>query len=172
MIEPDHGVVLDPACGSGGMFVQSSHFIEDEGEDTMKRVTFYGHEKNETTAKIAQINLAVHGLEGSILAGNEAITYYKDPHELAGRCDFVMANPPFNVDEVDAEKVKGDKRLPFGLPGVNKEKKVSNANYLWLSYSYSYLNEKGRAGVVMSSQALGGMRPKSARSWLRPAPSR
>lgn len=153
VIEPDHGVVLDPACGSGGMFVQSSHFIEREGEDTMSRVTFYGHEKNETTAKLAQVNLAVHGLQGTIRAGNEAITYYKDPHELAGKCDFLMANPPFNVDEVDAEKVKGDPRLPFGLPGVNKEKKVSNANYLWLSYFYSYLNENGRAGVVMSSQA-------------------
>ena len=153
VIEPDHGVILDPACGSGGMFVQSSHFIEDAGEDAMERVTFYGHEKNETTAKLAQVNLAVHGLEGRIRAGNEAITYYKDPHELAGRCDFVMANPPFNVDEVDAEKVRGDKRLPFGLPGVNKAKKVSNANYLWLSYFYGYLNENGRAGVVMSSQA-------------------
>ena len=153
VIEPDHGIVFDPACGSGGMFVQSSHFIEREGEDTMARVTFYGHEKNETTAKLAQINLAVHGLEGAIRAGNEAITYYKDPHELTGQCDFVMTNPPFNVDEVDAEKVRGDPRLPFGLPGVNKEKKVSNANYLWLSYFYSYLNENGRAGVVMSSQA-------------------
>lgn len=153
VIEPNHGVVLDPACGSGGMFVQSSHFIERAGQDTMKRVTFYGHEKNETTAKIAQINLAVNGLQGSIRAGNEAITYYKDPHELVGKCDFVMANPPFNVDEVDAEKVKDDKRLPFGLPGVNKAKKVSNANYLWLSYFYSYLNENGRAGFVMSSQA-------------------
>ena len=153
MIEPDHGVVFDPACGSGGMFVQSSHFIEADGQDTMKRVTFFGHEKNETTARLAQINLAVHGLEGSIRAGNEAITYYKDPHELVGTCDFVMANPPFNVDEVDAEKVKGDKRLPFGLPGVNKAKKVSNANYLWLQYFYSYLNESGRAGIVMSAQA-------------------
>lgn len=153
VIEPNHGTILDPACGTGGMFVQSSHFIEDAGQETMNRVTFYGHEKNETTAKMAQINLAVHGLEGKIRAGNEAITYYKDPHELAGKCDFVMANPPFNVDEVDADKVKGDKRLPFGLPGVNKGKKVSNANYLWLSYFYSYLNENGRAGVVMSSQA-------------------
>ena len=153
VIEPDHGVVLDPAAGSGGMFVQSSHFIEQKGGETMERVTFYGHEKNETTANIAQINLAVHGLEGKIRAGNEAITYYKDPHELAGKCDFVMANPPFNVDEVDAEKVKGDKRLPFGLPGVNKSKKVSNANYLWLQYFYGYLNENGRAGVVMSPQA-------------------
>ncbi|MEM5387872.1 class I SAM-dependent DNA methyltransferase [Paraburkholderia phymatum] len=153
VIEPNHGIVLDPACGTGGMFVQSSHFIEKAGQDTMKRVTFFGHEKNETTAKLAQINLAVNGLEGKIRAGNEAITYYKDPHELIGKCDFVMANPPFNVDEVDAEKVKSDKRLPFGLPGVNKAKKVSNANYLWLSYFYSYLNQDGRAGVVMSSQA-------------------
>jgi len=153
VIEPDHGIVFDPACGSGGMFVQSSHFIEEEGQDTMKRVTFYGHEKNETTAKLAQTNLAVHGLQGTIRAGNEAITYYKDPHELVGKCDFVMANPPFNVDEVDADKVKGDARLPFGLPSVNKGKKVSNANYLWMSYFYSYLNDSGRAGVVMSSQA-------------------
>ncbi len=153
VIEPDHGVILDPAAGSGGMFVQSSHFIEREGADPMKRVTFYGHEKNETTARMARINLAVHGLQGNISAGNEAITYYRDPHELVGQCDFVMANPPFNVDEVDAEKVKSDKRLPFGLPGVNKAKKVSNANYLWLQYFYGYLNENGRAGVVMSSQA-------------------
>lgn len=153
VIEPDHGIVFDPACGSGGMFVQSSHFIEEKDLDTMKRVTFYGHEKNETTAKLAQVNLAVHGLQGTIEAGNEAITYYKDPHELVGKCDFVMANPPFNVDEVDADKIKGDARLPFGLPGVNKAKKVSNANYLWMSYFYSYLNENGRAGVVMSSQA-------------------
>ena len=153
VIEPDHGVVFDPAAGSCGMFVQSGYFIENNGEDPMKRVTFYGHEKNETTAKLAQINLAVHGLEGRLRAGNDAITYYRDPHELVGQCDFVMANPPFNVDEVDAERIKGDKRLPFGLPGVNKEKKVSNANYLWLQYFYSYLNENGRAGVVMSSQA-------------------
>jgi type I restriction enzyme M protein len=159
VIEPDHGIILDPACGSGGMFVQSSHFIEDAGQDTMKRVTFYGHEKNETTAKLAQINLAVHGLQGTIQAGNEAITYYKDPHELVGKCDFVMANPPFNVDEVDP---KADKRLPFGLPGVNKAKKVSNANYLWISYFYSYLNETGRAGFVMSSQASSAGRDEAA----------
>lgn len=161
VIEPDHGIVFDPACGTGGMFVQSSHFIEAEGADTMARVTFYGHEKNETTAKLAQINLAVHGLEGSIRAGNDANTFYNDPHELAGACDFVMANPPFNVDEVDAAKIKGDPRLPFGLPGVNKAKKVSNANYLWLSYFYSYLNKNGRAGVVMSSQASSARRDEA-----------
>lgn len=150
VIEPDHGTVFDPACGSGGMFVQSSHFIEHEGEDTAKRVVFYGQEKNPDTIRIAKMNLAVHGLEGKIA---EAITYYQDEHTLAGKCDFVMANPPFNVDLVDSERVKSDPRLPFGLPGVNKQKKVSNGNYLWISYFWSYLNEKGRAGFVMSSQA-------------------
>jgi type I restriction enzyme M protein len=150
VIEPDHGTVFDPACGSGGMFVQSSHFIEHEGGDTAKKVVFYGQEKNRDTIRIAQMNLAVHGLEGKIA---EAITYYQDEHTLVGKCDFVMANPPFNVDLVDAERIKGEPRLPFGLPGVNKSKKVSNGNYLWISYFWSYLNEKGRAGFVMSSQA-------------------
>jgi type I restriction enzyme M protein len=150
VIEPDHGTVFDPACGSGGMFVQSSHFIEEEGEDTTRRVTFYGQEKNPDTIRLAKMNLAVHGLDGRIA---EAITYYNDAHTLVGGCDFVMANPPFNVDLVDAEQVKGDPRLPFGLPGVNKQKKVGNANYLWISYFWSYLNATGRAGFVMSSQA-------------------
>ena len=151
VIEPDHGIVFDPACGSGGMFVQSSHFIEHEGGDTAKKVVFYGQEKNRDTIRIAKMNLAVHGLEGKIA---EAITYYQDEHTLAGKCDFVMANPPFNVDLVDAERVKSDPRLPFGLPGVNnKKKRVSNGNYLWISYFWSYLSEKGRAGFVMSSQA-------------------
>jgi type I restriction enzyme M protein len=150
VIEPNHGTVFDPACGSGGMFVQSSHFIEHEGGDTAKKVVFYGQEKNRDTIRIAKMNLAVHGLEGRIA---EAITYYQDEHSLAGRCDFVMANPPFNVDLVDAERIKGDPRLPFGLPGVNKQKKVGNGNYLWISYFWSYLNSKGRAGFVMSSQA-------------------
>ena len=150
VIEPDHGIVCDLASGSGGMFVQSSHFIEQEGEDTAKKVVFYGQEKNPTTICIAKMNLAVHGLDGKIA---EAITYYQDEHTLVGKCDFVMANPPFNVDLVDAERIKNDPRLPFGLPGVNKNKKVSNGNYLWISYFWSYLNEKGRAGFVMSSQA-------------------
>jgi type I restriction enzyme M protein len=150
VIEPDHGTVFDPACGSGGMFVQSSHFVEQTGGDTARKVVFYGQEKNPTTIRIAKMNLAVHGLEGKIA---EAITYYQDEHTLCGKCDFVMANPPFNVDLVDAEKVKSDPRLPFGLPGVNKGKKVSNGNYLWISYFWSYLSDQGRAGFVMSSQA-------------------
>lgn len=150
IIEPDHGTVFDPACGSGGMFVQSSHFIEHAGGDTARKVVFYGQEKNRDTIRIAKMNLAVHGLEGKIA---EAITYYQDEHTLVGKCDYVMANPPFNVDLVDAERIKGDPRLPFGLPGVNKQKKVGNGNYLWISYFWSYLNAKGRAGFVMSSQA-------------------
>ena len=156
VIEPDHGVVFDPACGSAGMFVQSSHFIEHEGLDTMQRVTFYGQEKTATTIRLAKMNLAVHGLEGDI---REANSFYDDVHRLQdgralwGNCDFVMANPPFNVDMVDAERVKDDRRLPFGLPGVNKDKRVSNGNYLWISYFHSYLSAKGRAGFVMSSQA-------------------
>lgn len=154
VIEPDHGKIFDPACGSGGMFVQSAHFMERHAQDPHE-LTFYGHEKNRVTTRLAKMNLAVHGLEGNVEGGEGAITYYNDPHEgLFGTVDYVMANPPFNVDEVDADKIKGDKRrLPFGLPGVNKNKKVSNANYLWIQYFYSYLNDTGRAGFVMSSQA-------------------
>ncbi len=152
VIEPGHGKILDPACGSGGMFVQSAHFVEHQHKKPGKELTFYGHEKNKTTTRLAKMNLRVHGLEGNIAGG--VLTYYDDPHEkLWGNTDFVMANPPFNIDEVDAEKIKNDRRLPFGLPGVNKQGKVSNGNYLWISYFYSYLNKTGRAGFVMSSQA-------------------
>jgi type I restriction enzyme M protein len=151
VIEPDHGIVFDPACGSAGMLVQSSHFMEKVGKKAHKAVTFYGQEKSATTIRFAKMNLAVHGLEGKIIEGN---SYYTDAHALGGKADFVMANPPFNVDEIDAEKVKNSGRLPFGLPGVNKKKKtVSNGNYIWISYFYAYLNSKGRAGFVMSSQA-------------------
>jgi type I restriction enzyme M protein len=150
VIEPDHGKVLDPACGSGGMFVQSAHFVERLHQNPTEKLTFYGMEKNATTIRLAKMNLAVHGLTGDI---QKAISYYEDPHELLAKADFVMANPPFNVDEVDADKIRNDPRLPFGLPGVNKGGKVSNGNYLWISYFYSYLNAAGRAGFVMSSQA-------------------
>lgn len=150
VLEPDRGTVLDPACGSGGMFVQSARIVEEQGQSPTARLTFRGLEKNATTIRLAKMNLAVHGLEGDI---QKAITYYEDPHELLGKADYVMANPPFNVDEIDADKVKNDPRLPFGLPGVNKKDKVGNGNYVWISYFYSYLGEKGRAGFVMSSQA-------------------
>ena len=150
VLDPQRGTVLDPACGSGGMFVQSARTVEEHGQSPTERLTFRGLEKNGTTIHLAKMNLAVHGLEGDI---QQAITYYEDPHELVGRADYVMANPPFNVDEIDADKVKVDPRLPFGLPSVNKQGKVSNGNYVWISYFYSYLNERGQAGFVMSSQA-------------------
>jgi len=150
VIEPDHGKLWDPAFGSGGMFVQAGHFIEDEGKSPQSAIAFYGHEKSTSNLRIGLMNMAIHNLEGQLI---EANTYYEDRHSMVGQADFVMANPPFNVDGVD-EKVKDQKtRLPFGLPGVNKDKKVGNANYLWISYFYSALNDHGRAGFVMSSQA-------------------
>ena len=150
VLETDSGIVLDPACGSGGMFVQSARVVERQNQNPSEKLTFYGMEKNATTIRLAKMNLAVHGLEGDI---KKAITYYEDPHELIGKADFVMANPPFNVDEIDADKIKNDPRLPFGLPSVNDKGKVSNGNYVWISYFYSYLNETGRAGFVMAAGA-------------------
>ncbi len=150
VLETDSGIVLDPACGSGGMFVQSARVVERQNENPTEKLTFFGMEKNATTIRLAKMNLAVHGLEGDIA---KAITYYEDPHELIGKADFVMANPPFNVDEIDADKIKNDPRLPFGLPSVNDKGKVSNGNYVWISYFYSYLNDHGRAGFVMAAGA-------------------
>lgn len=147
IIEPNHGIVADIAVGSAGMFVQTAHFIEEEeGADPSNKVTFYGQEKADTNTRLAKMNMAIHGLEGSILQGN---TFYEDKHDLVGKCDFIMANPPFNVDGVDKSKdsVKKDPRLPFGLP------KNDNGNYLWIQYFYSLLNETGRAGFVMASSA-------------------
>lgn len=153
MIEPDRGNVLDPACGSAGMFVQTGHFVENRGEDASAKITFYGQEKSDTNTRLARMNLAVHGLEGIIRQGN---TFYDRWEELLGKCDFVMSNPPFNVDGVSPEKVKTDSRLftQKKIPGIAaKTKAVSNANYLWIQYFYSYLNERGRAGFVMASSA-------------------
>jgi type I restriction enzyme M protein len=167
VIEPDHGVVLDPACGSAGMFVQTGHFIEEVRHKNTNEIdiTFYGQEKADLNSKLARLNLAVHGLEGNIRIGN---TFYEDHHQLQGKCDFVMANPPFNVDGVQVAKIKNQVgenqtgRLPFGLPGVAGKSKgknngdsetISNANSLWIQYFYSYLNNTGRAGFVMASSA-------------------
>lgn len=175
VIEPEHGTILDPACGSAGMFVQTGYFIERVVHaNANERVTFYGQEKSDTNTKLARMNLAVHGLEGKIIQGN---TFYEDQHNLLGGCDFVMANPPFNVDSVDAKKAAAQtgagNRLPFGLPGTtNKGKKdaglaVSNANSLWIQYFYSYLNASGRAGFVMASSASdAGNKDKDIRSQL------
>lgn len=153
ILEPTSGVLADIACGSGGMFVQSGDFVNSKGMSANKTMTFYGQEKVEYNAQLCLMNMAVHGLTGVIKSGNEANTFYNDAHNLAGCCDYVMANPPFNVDKVKAESAQNAGRLPFGLPGVNKANEVGNANYLWISYFYAYLNEHGRAGFVMASSA-------------------
>ena len=157
VIEPDHGLVLDPACGSAGMFVQTGHFIEDVRSAVVNdTVTFHGQEKSDTNTKLARMNLVVHGLDASnIRQGN---TFYDQAEHLIGQCDFVMANPPFNVDGVDTKKVEGQVdeagRLPFGLPSTNaRSGAISNANSLWIQYFYAYLNDTGRAGFVMASSA-------------------
>lgn len=153
VIEPTGGVLLDPACGSGGMFIQSGDFVNATGMNANSTMTFYGQEKVEYNAQLCLMNMAVHGLTVLIKSGDQANTFYYDAHNLAGCCDYVMANPPFNVDKVKAESCESAKRLPFGMPSINKHKEVGNANYLWISYFYSYLNETGRAGFVMASSA-------------------
>lgn len=153
ILEPKQGVLLDCACGSGGMFVQSGDFVNAAGMNANSAMTFYGQEKVEYNAQLCLMNMAVHGLTGVIKSGDEANTFYHDAHNLTGCCDYIMANPPFNVDKVKAESCQSAGRLPFGLPSVNKNKEVGNANYLWISYFYSYLNERGRAGFVMASSA-------------------
>ena len=153
VLEPKSGVLLDPACGSGGMFVQSGDFVNAAGMNANSAMTFFGHEKVEYNAQLCLMNMAVHGLTGVIKSGDEANTFYHDAHNLDGKCDYVMANPPFNVDKVKAESCESVGRLPFGMPSVNKNKEVSNANYLWISYFYSYLKDTGRAGFVMASSA-------------------
>tara|TARA_Y100001958_G_C21217097_1_gene542477 strand:+ start:155 stop:1762 length:1608 start_codon:yes stop_codon:yes gene_type:complete len=146
IIEPTSGIVYDPSVGSAGMFVQTSYFLEEKGFNPSDKVTFYGQEKTTTNTRLAKMNMAVHGLDSRIVEGN---SYYVDKHNLLGKCSFVMANPPFNVDGIDKsnDKVKNDNRLPFGLP------KNDNANYMWIQYFYSYLSENGRAGFVMASSA-------------------
>ena len=154
VLEPEQGVMLDPACGSGGMFVQTGDFVNAGGMNANTQMTFYGQEKVEYNAQLCLMNMAVHGLNGRIVSGDEANSFYHDAHNLAGKCDYVMANPPFNVDKVKSESASAAGRLPFGLPGVNaKTKEISNANYLWISYFYAYLNDHGRAGFVMASSA-------------------
>lgn len=144
IIEPYHGQILDPACGSGGMFVQSAAFVERHKKRALEELTVFGTEKANDTVKLAKMNLAVHGLSGDI---REANSYYDNPHKAVGRFDFVMANPPFNVSGVDKERLKGDPRFPFGFPTTD------NANYLWIQYFYSALNPTGRAGFVMANSA-------------------
>jgi type I restriction enzyme M protein len=144
IIEPFHGRIFDPACGSGGMFVQSANFVKRHKKSATSEITVFGTEKDKEMVKLAKMNLAVHGLSGDIRESN---TYYEDPHESLGRFDFVMANPPFNVSGVDKERLKSDKRFPFGFPSTD------NANYLWIQVFYSALADTGRAGFVMANSA-------------------
>ena len=144
IIEPFHGKVYDPACGSGGMFVQCAKFVERHAGSATRELSVYGQEQKEVTVPLAKMNLALHGLSGDIRLGN---SYYEDLHDAVGRFDFVMANPPFNVDGVDKSKLAGDKRFPFGMP------KPDNGNYLWIQQFYAALAENGRAGFVMANSA-------------------
>ena len=144
IIEPFHGRVFDPACGSGGMFVQSAKFVERHQDSATRELSIYGQEQKESTVPIAKMNLALHGLSGDIRLGN---SYYEDLHHSRGAFDFVMANPPFNVNGVDKDKLEGDPRFPFGVP------RPDNANYLWIQLFYSALADGGRAGFVMANSA-------------------
>jgi len=144
IIEPYHGRIFDPACGSGGMFVHSANFVRNHQKNPSQEITIFGTEKTAETLRMAKLNLAMHGLSGDI---REANTYYEDPHESLGRFDFVMANPPFNQSGVDKERIEDDPRFPFGIPTND------NANYLWIQLFYSTLNEQGRAGFVMANSA-------------------
>jgi len=143
IIEPYHGRIFDPACGSGGMFVQSAAFVEHHKKN-VNEISIYGQEKVAETIRLCKMNLAVHGLSGDI---RQSVTYYEDPHKSFGKFDFVMANPPFNVDKVDKERIKNDPRYPFQLP------KADNANYLWIEVFYTALSPTGRAGFVMANSA-------------------
>jgi|688.fasta_scaffold28665_5 type I restriction enzyme M protein len=151
VIEPFHGRILDPACGSGGMFVQSARFVSEHHQNPAAELAICGVEKTDETGRLARLNLAVHGLEGDIRHGGNVNSYYDDPHNATGAFDFVLANPPFNVNAVDKERLKemvgAGRRFPFGLP------RTDNANYLWIQLFYSALNAKGRAGFVMANSA-------------------
>ena len=151
ILEPFHGRVLDPACGSGGMFVQSARFVAEHQKDPAKELSVHGVEKTDETGRLARMNLAIHGLEGDIRHGGQVNSYYDDPHEATGRFDFVLANPPFNVNAVDKDRLASDvgpgRRYPFGLP------RTDNGNYLWIQLFYSSLSPQGRAGFVMANSA-------------------
>jgi type I restriction enzyme M protein len=144
IIEPFTGRILDPACGSGGMFVQSARFVDEHHNGGTGRLSIHGQERVEETVRLCKMNLAVHGLDGQISQSN---AYYEDPFRSVGQFDYVMANPPFNVNKIDKPKLEGDRRFPFGLP------RADNGNYIWIEIFYSALNDKGRAGFVMANSA-------------------
>ena len=144
ILQPFQGRILDPACGSGGMFVQSAEFIHNHKKNGNGQISIFGAERVADTIRLCHMNLAVHGLEGRIRQAN---SYYEDPHQSLDKFDFVMANPPFNVDKVDMERIKNNPRFPFGMP------RADNANYLWIQIFLSALNTTGRAGFVMANSA-------------------
>ncbi|MDR6219843.1 class I SAM-dependent DNA methyltransferase [Deinococcus soli (ex Cha et al. 2016)] len=144
IMEPFHGRIYDPACGSGGMFVQSARFVTEHQKNPTDELSVFGQEKTAETVRLARMNLAVHGLSGDIKQGN---TFYEDIHSSRGKFDFALANPPFNVKGIKKDDIASDPRLPYGLPSTD------NGNYLWLQYISSSLNDKGRAGVVMANSA-------------------
>jgi type I restriction enzyme M protein len=144
ILQPYHGRIFDPACGSGGMFVQSADFVQRHKKNATSELTCFGTEKDAKTVKLAKMNLAVHGLSGDVRESN---TYYEDPHKALGRFDFVMANPPFNVSGVDKDRLKDDRRFGLGLPSTD------NANYLWIQLFHAALSDTGRAGFVMANSA-------------------
>ncbi len=144
ILEPFQGRVFDPACGSGGMFVQCAKFVERHHESATRKLSVFGTEKTEDTVPLAKMNLALHGLSGDIRQAN---SYYEDPHRAVGAFDYVMANPPFNVDKIKKDQLAGDRRFPFGLP------KADNGNYLWIQQFYAALAPTGRAGFVMANSA-------------------
>jgi len=145
VIEPFQGRIFDPACGSGGMFVQSARFVQNHQKSPTTAISIFGQEKTAETVRLCRMNLAVHGISGDIKQAN---TYYEDPHNIVSKFDFVMANPPFNVDGVNKERIKDDTRhFPFGIP------RVDNANYLWIELFYSSLRPDGRAGFIMANSA-------------------
>lgn len=144
ILEPFHGRVLDPACGSGGMFIQSAAFVERHKRSAVRELTIYGAEQKEETVTLAKMNMALHGLSADIRLAN---SYYEDPHGAVSLFDYVMANPPFNVDKIKKDRLGSDKRFPFGLP------RSDNGNYLWIQEFYAALSPKGRAGFVMANSA-------------------
>jgi len=151
VIEPYHGRILDPACGSGGMFVSSASFVSEHKKNPSSELSIHGVEKTDETGRLCRMNLAIHGLEGEIRHGGNVNSYYDDPHGATGKFDFVLANPPFNVNAVDKERLKDSfgphRRFPFGLP------RTDNSDYLWIQLFYSALNDKGRAGFLMANSA-------------------
>jgi type I restriction enzyme M protein len=149
VVEPYHGKIFDPACGSGGLFVHSAEFVRRHHKNPTREISIHGTEKMADTQRLCRLNLAVHGLSGDI---REANSYYEDPFGLVGKFDFVLANPPFNQSEVDRDRLvneagKVDARFPLGLPSTN------NANYLWIGLFTAALNATGRAGFVMANSA-------------------